>query len=215
MTPSGASVRAALLEQTERTRRCSKAEIERIIEEDEAEILTLQSQIDALIESRVLALKYIISPIRSMPVELLSEIFDLAIEDQTHVQDAHRILQVCSDWRRVAHTSSTPRLWTRTLDVLRKGAWWTAALKAWLARSAPLPVSILLADEERPVVKDGGRRHFIIIIGTRSQRFEQGFEAVVTALREPADKPGRWCGGGVVDLSPRLNTQPARTYLIE
>ncbi|KAJ6451601.1 hypothetical protein C8R45DRAFT_752434, partial [Mycena sanguinolenta] len=55
------------------------------------------------------ALKYIISPIRSMPVELLSEIFDLTIEDQTHVQDAYRISQACSGWRQVAHNTS--RLW--------------------------------------------------------------------------------------------------------
>ncbi|KAJ6451602.1 hypothetical protein C8R45DRAFT_1041777 [Mycena sanguinolenta] len=149
MTLTGSSVRVALLEQTERTRQCSKAEIERIIEEYETEIVSLQSQIDALTESRdsrrarVLALKYIMSPIRSLPVELLAEIFDLAIADETHVEDAHRISQICSDWRRVAH--STPRLWTRPLKVkLAKKGDLGDNLKAWLARSGPMTVHISL-----------------------------------------------------------------------
>ncbi|KAF7357472.1 F-box domain-containing protein [Mycena sanguinolenta] len=151
MTLTGASVRAALLEQRERTKRSSKAEIERFIEESELEVTSIESQIAAFIESRdshrarVLALKYIASPIYSLPVELLSEIFDLAIEDETHVEDAHRISQVCSDWRRVAH--HTPRLWTRTLGVYfcDEKERMADGLKAWLARSAPLPVSILFA----------------------------------------------------------------------
>ncbi|KAF7357475.1 F-box domain-containing protein [Mycena sanguinolenta] len=145
----GASVRAALLEQTERTRRCSKAEIERIIEESEREIISLQSQIDALVElrdsyrARVYALKHIVSPIHSLPVELLAKIFDLAIKGETHIQDAHRISHVCSDWRRVAH--STPRLWTRPLQVkLWKTGRVIDGLKAWLARSEPMAARVSL-----------------------------------------------------------------------
>ncbi|KAJ6451610.1 hypothetical protein C8R45DRAFT_752344, partial [Mycena sanguinolenta] len=59
-------------------------------------------------QASVLALKYILSPMRTLPVELLAEIFDLAIDDYAHIRDAHRISQVCSDWRQIAH--STPRL---------------------------------------------------------------------------------------------------------
>ncbi|KAF7357474.1 F-box domain-containing protein [Mycena sanguinolenta] len=149
MTVTGASVRAALLEQTEKTRQCSKAEIECIIEESEREIISLQSQIDALVESRdshrarVCALKYIVSPIHSLPVELLAEIFDLAIEDETHIQDTHRISHVCSDWRRVAH--STSQLWTRPLQAkLWKTGSAMDGLKAWLACSEPMGVHISL-----------------------------------------------------------------------
>ncbi|KAJ6451614.1 hypothetical protein C8R45DRAFT_1113481 [Mycena sanguinolenta] len=119
MTLTVASVRAAVLEQTQRTKHCSKAEIARI-EESELKISSIESQINALIELRdseracTIALRYIVAPIRNLPVEL-AEIFDLAITDKTHIQDVHRISQVCSDWRRVAH--STSRLWSRPLRV--------------------------------------------------------------------------------------------------
>ncbi|KAF7357613.1 hypothetical protein MSAN_01357700 [Mycena sanguinolenta] len=147
MTLTPASVRAAVLEQTERTRRCSKADIERFITESELRIISLDSQIDALIELRdsqracVLALRYIISPIRTLPVELLVEIFDLAIQDYTHIEDVHLISQVCSYWRSVAQ--STPRLWTRCLAVdLQEEKDVADGLNTWLARSAPLPLPI-------------------------------------------------------------------------
>ncbi|KAJ6451608.1 hypothetical protein C8R45DRAFT_1083655 [Mycena sanguinolenta] len=164
MTLTPASVRAAVLYQTERTRDCSKAEIERFIEQSELEIRSLESQISALelrdsqplesqvkalIESRdskraqVLALRHLVSSIRTLPVELLAEIFEHAIQDETHVEDAHRVSQVCSDWRHVAH--STPRLWTRRLRVaLCKEGDAADGLRAWLARSAPLSLQIHL-----------------------------------------------------------------------
>ncbi|KAJ6451604.1 hypothetical protein C8R45DRAFT_1223786 [Mycena sanguinolenta] len=144
LTPT--SVRAALLEQRERTRRCSNAEIVRIIEESELKIVSLDSKISSLIELRdqracVLALKYIASPIHSLPVELLAEMFEHAIEDEKHIEDVYRISHVCSDWRQVAH--STPCLWTRPLEV----ALWIdkdAAVRAWLAWSVPLSLDICL-----------------------------------------------------------------------
>ncbi|KAJ6451582.1 hypothetical protein C8R45DRAFT_1041721 [Mycena sanguinolenta] len=87
----------------------------------------------------------IVSPIRTLAVELLAEIFDLAIQDRTHIEDTYRVSHVCSDWRQIAH--GTPRLWTRPLqvDVCRKGVLVQDGLRIWLARSAPLPVSLLLA----------------------------------------------------------------------
>ncbi|KAF7357616.1 F-box domain-containing protein [Mycena sanguinolenta] len=150
MTLTPASVRAAVLEQTERTRQSSKADIERFITESELRIISLDSQINALTELRdlqracVLALRYIISPIRTLPVELVAEIFDLAIEDKTHIHDAHRISQVCADWRQVAH--KTPRLWIRPLRVnLCKKENVSDGLKTWLARSAPMPIMIRMS----------------------------------------------------------------------
>ncbi|KAF7357464.1 F-box domain-containing protein [Mycena sanguinolenta] len=154
MTLTGASVRAAVLEQTERTKHLSKADIERIIEESELNITSLDSQIDILIKLRdsqradVLALRYIMSSIRTLPVELLAKVFDLSIEDPTHIKDVYRLAQVCSDWRQVAH--STPQLWSRPLRVdLRKRAD-ADGLKAWLAQSAPLslPISIIPAHKD-------------------------------------------------------------------
>ncbi|KAJ6466323.1 hypothetical protein C8R45DRAFT_877011 [Mycena sanguinolenta] len=161
-------IRSALLEQTERTRHCSKADIEWFIEESESRIISLQEEVDALFELHdskracilapdaqltalvelrdsqracVLALRCIISPVRTLPVELLSEIFTLSIGDDTHIRDAHRISQVCAHWRQVAH--STPRLWDRPLTVdLCEGKAVADWLKAWLRRSFPLPIAI-------------------------------------------------------------------------
>ncbi|KAJ7928849.1 hypothetical protein B0H13DRAFT_1597074, partial [Mycena leptocephala] len=92
-------------------------EIERFITESEAKITSLQSQIDALVEvsnyerNTVAALRHLIAPIHKLPVELMAEIFLLAIrDDYTHIKDTFRISNVCSHWRQVA--DRTPRLWT-------------------------------------------------------------------------------------------------------
>ncbi|KAJ7242829.1 hypothetical protein B0H12DRAFT_1236578 [Mycena haematopus] len=83
--------------------------------------MSLETQIPALVELRdrerdVAALNYPLSPIYTMPVELLAEIFERAIDDDTHIKDVFRVSQV--------RTESTD------------------ALMAWLARSAALPVCI-------------------------------------------------------------------------
>ncbi|KAF7357520.1 hypothetical protein MSAN_01348300 [Mycena sanguinolenta] len=156
MTITGAFVRAAVLEQTARTRHSSKPDIQRFIEDSEQKITSLESQISTLVELRdreracVHALRYIVSPIRTLPIELLVEIFRLAIGDETHVEDTYRITQVCSDWRKVAH--ATPRLWTRPIRVelgdrtvyYRREGLYADGLEAWLARSVPIPVSVLV-----------------------------------------------------------------------
>ncbi|KAJ7837717.1 hypothetical protein B0H13DRAFT_2677804 [Mycena leptocephala] len=159
MSTTPFSVRAILLEQTERTRRSSNAEIEQLIKESELKITSLESQITALVELRdrerttLAALRYLIAPIHTLPVELLAEIFLLTIGDYVeratqswHIKDAFRVAHVCSDWRQVAH--STPRLWTGPIDVdLRSNDLeevYADRLKAWLALSAPLPIPIFL-----------------------------------------------------------------------
>ncbi|KAJ6515327.1 hypothetical protein C8R45DRAFT_956120 [Mycena sanguinolenta] len=149
------SMRGVVLEQRERTRKSSKAEIERFIEESGLKITSLGSQINALVEVRdreracVAALRHLITPIHTLPVELLADIFELTIHENTHVSDVFRISQVCSDWRQVAH--STPRLSTRPLRIdLRKlrrsdqEQVYVEGLKAWLFRSAPLTVPVSL-----------------------------------------------------------------------
>ncbi|KAJ6451606.1 hypothetical protein C8R45DRAFT_1223788 [Mycena sanguinolenta] len=147
MAATEASVRAAVLEQTERTRRRSNTEIERIIKESELETISLKSRINTPIESRgshratTLAPEYTVVTIHILPVELLAEILDLAIEDDTHIKDVYRVSQVCSDWRQVAH--STPRLWTRPLQVnLRRKGNMVDGLKTWLMRSAPMSIDM-------------------------------------------------------------------------
>ncbi|KAJ6451607.1 hypothetical protein C8R45DRAFT_1124652 [Mycena sanguinolenta] len=146
MTLFEASVLAAVFERTERTKHLLKADVERIIEESELNLTSLDSQIDALTELRdsqradVLALRYIISPIRTLPIELLAKIFDLAIEDPTHIKDVYRISQISSYWRRVAH--STPHLWSRPLRVDLRKKEDAGGFKAWLAQSAPISLQI-------------------------------------------------------------------------
>ncbi|KAJ6466257.1 hypothetical protein C8R45DRAFT_1219376 [Mycena sanguinolenta] len=152
MNLAGASIRAAVLEQMERTRQCSKAEIERFIKESELEVISLQSQISALTEFRdsqhasVLALKYIVSPIRSLPVELLVEILEYAIEDKNEdetrflLKIVYCITHVCSDWRQIAHR--TPSLWTRLRVDLCTKKDVADELKAWLARCALMPIHL-------------------------------------------------------------------------
>ncbi|KAJ6512988.1 hypothetical protein C8R45DRAFT_1153646 [Mycena sanguinolenta] len=93
------STRAIVLEERERTKESSKADIEQFIEESESRIISLESQISALVELRdreracVAVLRYLIAPIHTLPVELLAEIFDLAIHDDSHVKDTFRISQ--------------------------------------------------------------------------------------------------------------------------
>ncbi|KAJ7242831.1 hypothetical protein B0H12DRAFT_1325908 [Mycena haematopus] len=134
----------------ERTRHHSKANLERLLEESDVKIVSLEAQIAALVELRdrecdvVAALKYLLSPIYTVPVEILAEIFERAIDDDTHIKDVFRVSQVCSDWRQAAHR--TPRLWTGPMSVnlenKRVRTESTDALMAWLARSAALPVCI-------------------------------------------------------------------------
>ncbi|KAJ6466344.1 hypothetical protein C8R45DRAFT_1021360 [Mycena sanguinolenta] len=155
--------RAAVLEQTKRTKNSSKADIERLVEESKLKIISLDSQISPLVQLRdrerasLAALTYLLSPIHTLPVELLADIFDLAIDDWTHIRDALRMSQVCSEWRQIAH--SIPRLWARPIRVDlesrsdSKAQAYIEGLKEWLARSAPLsvPVSFVL---ERGEVDD-------------------------------------------------------------
>ncbi|KAJ7268120.1 hypothetical protein B0H12DRAFT_94494 [Mycena haematopus] len=110
------SMRAIVLEQKERTRKCSKADVERFIEESELGITSLESQISALVELRdrdracVAALRHLISPIHTLPVELLAQIFEATLRNYMHMKDAFRISQVCSDWRLIARRDYGPGL---------------------------------------------------------------------------------------------------------
>ncbi|KAF7357519.1 F-box domain-containing protein [Mycena sanguinolenta] len=178
MTIDGVSVRAILAEQTGRTRRNSKTDIRQFIGESELKITSLESQIsilrdrerscvdapqdiipqiDTLVGLRdreracVDVLRHIISPIRTLPIELLAEIFELTIDDESHfedtyVEDTYRISQICSDWRVIAH--ATPRLWTQHIRVrlgikqISGRKHYADGLGAWWARSAPLPVAV-------------------------------------------------------------------------
>jgi hypothetical protein len=89
-TPFPVRVRAAFIEQAERTRRSSQADIERLIKESELKIISLDELRDRE-RACFAALKFLIPPIRTLPVELLADIFGVAIHDDTHIHDAFRI----------------------------------------------------------------------------------------------------------------------------
>ncbi|KAJ7982919.1 hypothetical protein DFH06DRAFT_712552 [Mycena polygramma] len=120
----------------------------------ESQIAALEAQLATLAELRdreratVAALRDLIAPVRKLPVELLVEILILSVHltDSRHTKDAFRVAQVCSRWRRVAHT--TPRLWTGRMTIklekCTRGAAYADELEAWLARSAPLSFAVSL-----------------------------------------------------------------------
>ncbi|KAJ7474310.1 hypothetical protein FB451DRAFT_1467123 [Mycena latifolia] len=144
----------------------SKAEVERLIKATQANILRLTSQIHDFEskreeERRTLARLWImITLMGRIPVELLVEIFEQAVETATRdsqssiaqspAPPAFAISQVCSHWRQI--TLHTPKLWAAgTLDVRLDGKRGPNAMERYLDglqtlldRSAPLPVSLCL-----------------------------------------------------------------------
>ncbi|KAJ6466432.1 hypothetical protein C8R45DRAFT_488915 [Mycena sanguinolenta] len=155
-TTSSFSVRAML----EQAREYSKTELERRIEESEAKLKSLETQLELGDRERavVAVMKYLLSPMYGIPAELLAEIFERAIDEDTHIVDVFRVSQVCSDWRQVAR--NTPRLWTGPLDVtldsrghkLENSC--TDGFMEWLARSAALTIPITLTLDSVEVYHD-------------------------------------------------------------
>ncbi|KAE9410204.1 hypothetical protein BT96DRAFT_789842, partial [Gymnopus androsaceus JB14] len=81
-----------------------------------AQISELMRQKDAkLVE--IASFQNMLSPVRRIPVEILSEIFELACTPDNRYRHANRVLymhnlsSVCAAWRKVAH--ATPRLWSK------------------------------------------------------------------------------------------------------
>ncbi|KAJ7863469.1 hypothetical protein B0H14DRAFT_3862828 [Mycena olivaceomarginata] len=128
-TPFHVRVRAGFIEQTERTRRSSQADIERLIKESELKIISLDELRDRE-RACFAALKFLIPPIRTLPVELLAEIFGVAIHDDTHIHDAFRIS------------------FRVDLPSINSDELYADGLKDWLARSSPLPVPITWCGQE-------------------------------------------------------------------
>ncbi|KAJ7727352.1 hypothetical protein B0H16DRAFT_257110, partial [Mycena metata] len=199
------SIRAALAEQTVKTKGRTDADIRRLAAESELRLASLESQIAelelaeskaALASSSLLqqrdreritaaVLRHLVSPIRSLPVELLAEIFSLTIDKEAdsfrnshytwHTRDAYRVSHVCSEWQQIA--LSTPQLWTGPVKVepvaypVAQGTRWTVSgtgpdadglmLRAWLAHSNPLPVPVRLEGENlREGILAGPRNAF-------------------------------------------------------
>ncbi|KAJ7726494.1 hypothetical protein B0H16DRAFT_265148 [Mycena metata] len=205
------AIRAALAEQTAKTKGRTDADIRRLIADSELRLASLESKMaelksaaapmeedgpnDSALKSveillafsslleqrdreRITAdvLRHLVAPIRSLPVELLAEIFSLTIRDKEkllsshlrHFQDAYRVSHICSEWQQIA--LCTPQLWTGTVAVMvgdgevvtvgdgavtvGDGEACADGLRAWLARSDPLPVPVVLGGSRNDEVRD-------------------------------------------------------------
>ncbi|KAF7365581.1 F-box domain-containing protein [Mycena venus] len=171
-TTASISVRTAILEQAARIAHSSNAHIKYLIEESESRIRSMEAQpqeaalFEQLAQEHVAAaaLRHLIAPIRTLPAELLAEIFLLAtaeerpaeppLERSPHFKNVFWLSHVCSEWRQVA--VGMPRLWTAPITVQccgdnRPGDEIDAhfdGLKAWLANSAPLCIPLCLRGDE-------------------------------------------------------------------
>ncbi|KAJ7292756.1 hypothetical protein C8J57DRAFT_1490244 [Mycena rebaudengoi] len=120
------------------------AGFEKLLQEAETNVVRPEDL--TCLREKEYSLRLALAPICQVPVELLREIFVLAIaHGPLTPDDVKRILrltQVCAHWRHVAH--NTPQLWTSPLliNLLKPSLAQIEGVKMWLERSAPLPVPI-------------------------------------------------------------------------
>ncbi|KAJ4473943.1 hypothetical protein C8R41DRAFT_905212 [Lentinula lateritia] len=130
------------------------------ISKAEQEIQSLDSQIEKLTRDKDIqfavraSVKNILSPVRQIPNEILSKVFELVCypdEGEFYagfdiVRRTTSLSQVCIAWRRAAH--NTPRIWSRLSLSLpydqglikEEGKWVTE----WLSRSRELPLELYM-----------------------------------------------------------------------
>ncbi|KAE9395947.1 hypothetical protein BT96DRAFT_134773 [Gymnopus androsaceus JB14] len=102
----------------------------------------------------IASLRNILSPIRRIPFEILSDIFQLSClpedgiftSDYDIVRFTSRISCVCVAWRSIAH--STPQIWSKICLSVRKHPKVFVAdviwIKDWIERSKGLPLELYL-----------------------------------------------------------------------
>ncbi|KAF7357598.1 F-box domain-containing protein [Mycena sanguinolenta] len=202
---------AVVAQQTERTGGSSTSQIKQLIAESDSKIILLENEIAAL-ESRMAALvdlrdleraagyalRFLTAPIRTLPVELLAEIFLLSIREPDlsafgyvyskyfHIQDVFRVSHVCRQWRQIAN--STPRLWTGQIepDFHRADGIYADGLETWLARSAPLPVPITimgLVDEPQFIESSSRVTEALLCISSRWQTLQFAYPVRASFLQ--------------------------------
>ncbi|KAH7871901.1 uncharacterized protein C8R40DRAFT_1119008 [Lentinula edodes] len=137
-----------------------KTILQSYISKAEQEIESLDSQIEKLTRDKDIqfavraSVKNILSPVRQMPNEILSKVFELVCypdEGEFHagfgiVRRTTSLSQVCIAWRRAAH--DTPSIWSRLSlsipyhrDLIKGGGKWVVE---WLLRSQELPLEFYL-----------------------------------------------------------------------
>ncbi|KAJ3925147.1 MAG: hypothetical protein NXY57DRAFT_122215 [Lentinula lateritia] len=137
-----------------------KTILQSYISKADQEIQSLDSQIEKLTRDKDIqfavraSVKNILSPVRQIPNEILSKVFELVCypdEGEFYagfdiVRRTTSLSQVCIAWRRAAH--NTPRIWSRLSLSLpydqglikEEGKWVTE----WLSRSRELPLELYL-----------------------------------------------------------------------
>ncbi|KAJ6519199.1 hypothetical protein C8R45DRAFT_918272 [Mycena sanguinolenta] len=158
MAATRPSMDAIFPQQMERTRAMPMTQVRQLLAASDSRVISLRAEIAALTELynresfTATALRSLVAPIRTLPVELLAEIFVLAIHDSdsdnsestqkpSHsIQDAYRVSHVCHPDNDVMET-------------------YVNGLRAWLARSAPLSVPICITglDDESWGTESGSR----------------------------------------------------------
>ncbi|KAE9407239.1 hypothetical protein BT96DRAFT_150934 [Gymnopus androsaceus JB14] len=134
--------------------------LQKKISETESQVESLEAQISELTcqrDSKLVELasfRNIIAPIRRIPMEILSEIFELAhlpndgIFHSKHdiVLYTHNFSSVCAAWRKVA--LATPRLWSKLCfhEGYKSKPFESKAeqVKEWINRSRGLPLDVYL-----------------------------------------------------------------------
>ncbi|KAE9404459.1 hypothetical protein BT96DRAFT_916810 [Gymnopus androsaceus JB14] len=126
------------------------------------------SQISELTHAKLVeiaSLRNVLAPVRRVPLEILTEIFELVSKDPRWKIVPHMFIlsSVCMAWRKAAH--ATPRLWS-TLDisfevfVLGPEFTW---VEDWITRSQTVPLDLYLefsweCDEFPDVQKQRGKK---------------------------------------------------------
>lgn len=169
-------MRAILLEQSQRAKGHTQAEIREFQEQSELKTVALEAQIQDLIgqynrECTVTAaLRHLTAPVRKLPVELMIKIFQLVLEGKRahwprsertpgypgeYIRRALCISQVCARWRQVA--TSTQKLWTVIeIDLAVQDGAYAVIVGDWLLRSASLPISLSLRGHSDLGPESGG-----------------------------------------------------------
>lgn len=124
------------------------------IERARAELLRLEQQRDQ-VQDVVQELEALLSPVRRMPMDIMTKVFEHCIWDQVSPKADPRMAplllgQVCRSWRHLLF--SLPCLWTTLhLDLPSGAKDWDAvaqskslAMHVWLSRSEALPISVFL-----------------------------------------------------------------------
>lgn len=146
--------------------------IKSLIEKHECQLVAIQDQVErfrnyladlerrqVLTRDALVKLQATFAPIKRLPSEILSEIFERCLDARSSAvlfswtarnKEAPLLLgRVCRSWRAIAH--ATPRLWRdifvnvcdgRYSDELRRDA--LPVLRTWLAHSGSLPLNLVI-----------------------------------------------------------------------